>query len=90
MVQPRPLAPKALKLLERFRRQRAAADRSLHELDATACELTRLLATDGFTLREAAPLLSRDDQPITHAQIAKMRDGERSRRPWAGNRRKGA
>jgi hypothetical protein len=80
--------PGVKNLVERFARQRAKADRCLDELDETARSLARSLLEHGFTMREAAPLMSRADLPICHAQVKHARDGGRSRRPWAGRRRK--
>lgn len=83
------LTPAARKLLDRFRRQRAQADAALDTLDATAHQLARVLLADGLTMRQAAPLMSAEDFPVTHMMVAYARDGGRSRKPWRGRRRKG-
>lgn len=84
-----PLTPATRRLLDRFRRQRDAADQYLDELDATAQDLARSLIAEGLTMRAAAPLMSAEDFPVTHMMIAYARDGGRSRKPWRGRRRKG-
>lgn len=84
------LAASTQKLLDRFRRQRARADRCLDELDASAQAVARCLLAEGLTMRQVAPLMSADDFPVTHPMVAYARDGGRSRRPWRGRRRKGS
>ncbi len=83
------LAVTSRRLLERFRRQRARADQCLDELDATAQSLACSLLAEGMTMREAAPIMSAEDFPVTHMMIAYARDGGRSRKPWRGRRRRG-
>jgi hypothetical protein len=83
------LSPKAAKLLERFRRLRASADCALDKLDATAHELAQTLSGEGFGLREIAPIVSRDEAPLSHGGAAHMLAGKGSRRPWQGYRRTG-
>jgi hypothetical protein len=77
------------KLLEQFRRQRAAADRSLDALDTTATELARTLLAAGLTQRAAAELMSSQDFPLSHPEVVRAARGGRSRRPWRGHRRQG-